>query len=346
MKGLSARAVCSVVIIVSGPACTALKPDDFPNAPSDADGVDANADDSGTLSDDAGRRDASSSDAGATRDGADAGSGPCDLTRPFDPPRQVAGLTSFLGAVGDLRLSPDLLTGYFSAQGGDAGPTYNLYTATRPEAGAPFASITPIVGPGINNGNDVISPTVRGDGEFLIYARTNAPNGAERSLFWATRASAGAPFDDRGALPSFDDAGATAVTTPYLREDGAVLYFASNATPISMLDIYRATWNGSRLDGQSLLANVNSFKNDFGPVITPDELTLFFTSDRNGGLDIWMATRGSTNVPFSAPVSVMELNTQDAEWPTFVTRDGCTLYLSSNRQPYGITQYVASRPAR
>ena len=63
-----------------------------------------------------------------------------------------------------------------------------------------------------------------------------------------------------------------------------------------------------------------------------------------------MARRTSTKDPFSNPKIVPEVSSPNADAPTFVTRDGCTLYFSiylkNDQNPYGVfAEYVARRPA-
>jgi hypothetical protein len=52
------------------------------------------------------------------------------------------------------------------------------------------------------------------------------------------------------------------------------------------------------------LTNLNSPGNDAGAWLTADELTLYFASDRSGGVgsfDIYVATRTSIDAVFSSP---------------------------------------------
>lgn len=83
---------------------------------------------------------------------------------------------------------------------------------------------------------------------------------------------------------------------------------------------------------------------DQDPTITEDELELFFFSDRAGNADIWRATRASLSAPWSAPVSVDELNTDDLEQNPAISRDGLRIWFSSSRDPVGL--YFASRTSR
>jgi Tol biopolymer transport system component len=87
-----------------------------------------------------------------------------------------------------------------------------------------------------------------------------------------------------------------------------------------------------------LLAGVNSDSttvvNDDMARLSPDELTIYFTSDRPGGTgsnnDIYTATRTSRSAPFGAPLPLGGINTPAASeaWPT-LTSDGLTLFFES-----------------
>jgi hypothetical protein len=82
-------------------------------------------------------------------------------------------------------------------------------------------------------------------------------------------------------------------------------------------------------------------------VVAPDELTLFFASNRRADpnrtdTDIWMARRSSVADGFDAPMQLDQLNTENADVPTWVSADGCVLYITSGQNlAYGI--YVATR---
>jgi len=76
-------------------------------------------------------------------------------------------------------------------------------------------------------------------------------------------------------------------------------------------------------------------KDDLGPAITPDGLTLYFHTFRQGnpgGGDIWRATRSTTGSPFSgAPVVVNGLNTDARDVDVTVTAGGARVYFASDR---------------
>lgn len=85
------------------------------------------------------------------------------------------------------------------------------------------------------------------------------------------------------------------------------------------------------------LESLNSPYSDFGPVITPDGNTMYFTADRPGGAggqDFWMSRR--VGGEWQAPVNVKELNTIQNEGPDSITADGKTMYFTGcNRRKDG-----------
>src|SRR6187402_3623321 len=80
---------------------------------------------------------------------------------------------------------------------------------------------------------------------------------------------------------------------------------------------------------------INSAFDDQAPVLSKDEKTLFFTSNRPGSLgrseDIWVSTRKTRNSPWGRPVNVGLLNTSSIERLRSLTSDGRVLLFMSDR---------------
>jgi len=76
--------------------------------------------------------------------------------------------------------------------------------------------------------------------------------------------------------------------------------------------------------------NVNSSSREFNPSISADGLSLFFNSNRSGGLggiDIWVATRETKDDDWDTPVNLgSTINTTDNEWGPSISSDGLSLY--------------------
>jgi WD40 repeat protein len=262
----------------------------------------------------------------------------------------VAGLETAATWLGGLRFSPDLRTAYFSAFGPNSVEgSSDLYSAARATPGSALDRVVPLAGMGINTAEEEADPTVSGEGLMLMFGRSQGL-GSQAHLYYATRSSISDPFNDMGLVPNVNVL-TTADKYPFLRQDGEALYFSSTRNLSANADIYRAAWNGSTFDPPVGVAELNTPYDDDAPVVTPDERTIYFTSERPdpaaaGGQDIWMATRASTSGRFSPATNVTEVNSPDSDIPTFITADGCTLYFSSTRGRTNEAAWVATKPPK
>jgi hypothetical protein len=274
----------------------------------------------------------------------------CNPDLPFGPPTPVPGLELTGGAtsIAGLRLSSDYLTGYFQAENrSDSFGLNDLYTATREDAGAPFTNIHPIVGTDVNTALDETDPTVSGDGLLLVFARGDV-GGPPVHIYGSGRPDPSMAFGMTDLLANVNS-DTIVDSSPFLREDGQVLYFASARTPPST-DIYRATRNGPDFAAPESVVELNTSFAETAPVVSPDGLVVFYASDRSdgnalGNYDVWMATRGPLDEAFSPPIDVASVNSPAMDMPTFVTRDLCNLYLASTRSGQ-LLMYVATKPSR
>ena len=95
-------------------------------------------------------------------------------------------------------------------------------------------------------------------------------------------------------------------------------------------DIYSVNLRKSSFSPYKL--NINTKYIEKSPCLSPDGNTLYFVSDRPGGLggkDIWASERLS-NENWSEPVNMgSKVNTNDDEESPFMMTDGATLYFSS-----------------
>jgi hypothetical protein len=94
------------------------------------------------------------------------------------------------------------------------------------------------------------------------------------------------------------------------------------------------------------LGNVNTERSEGGPRLSPDELTLYFESDRAGGpgqSDIWVTTRASRAAPFAAPTLLANVNAAGDEYTATALPNGLALALASNRDG-DFAVFLATRP--
>lgn len=126
------------------------------------------------------------------------------------------------------------------------------------------------------------------------------------------------------------------VNEPYLSTDGQTLHVAgAKIGGMTGGDIYRVRGGPPTFGGDSdLVAGVNSPGAESAPVVSDDELEMFFASDRessgvpaDAALDVFVAARPTTNLPFGVPVKLSALSTDDGtDWPVWLSPDRCDLY--------------------
>ena len=294
---------------------------------------------------------ADASDAGtdANADG-EAGPPPCDVTREFDTPVLIPSLST-PGHEGETRFpSDDELTVMYDAVRGDAGTT-DIFTATRASLTSPFGTPVRLAGP-VSTDDYEHAGNVTENGLMLFFEH-RPRTGTVSKINSATRLNTGDPF----GVPSPVDINTGDYTAmPFVRGDGKEIYHVSANGP-GATKIFVATLVAGTGYVQTEVSEVNLVKPggdpafQFAPVLTPNSLTIYFATTNHLAVparrdtDIWVATRARTTDKFSAPREVANVNTLQDEEPSWITADGCRLYLQSTRPggPGGQDLYVASR---
>jgi Tol biopolymer transport system component len=96
----------------------------------------------------------------------------------------------------------------------------------------------------------------------------------------------------------------------------------------------------------TLVASLNGTGRDLHAMIA-DDLTLYMTSDRRGTMDLFTATRGSSDAPWSTPSPLAGFSTNDTELSPFVTADGLTMvYGYAPQGQLNSDIYIATRSAQ
>jgi hypothetical protein len=331
-----ATAWVGVLALQMGMFCACVG--DSSTTPSDA-GGDGGAD--ATLSD------APADTGDATLDVVSEAGPACDLSKPFGAPVPITELNT---AADDssARLTHDELTVYFQRQASlDAGVeggagSNDLFTASRPSLTKPFGLPSPLTS--LNTAAGEVDPSPTGDNLTLYFVSDRAGGSGASDLWFATRTSTQGPFTNATNVASLNTS--SNENQPYILADGLTLYFMRWT---STWDLVRATRPGQgafSVDTSSVFGVVNTSANEGYPTVTPDELTLYFASNRAGGsgdYDVWVATRSSTNDPFGNVKNVTEVNTAQGDYPTWISDDGCRLYMTRVNGSNDI--YVATKPA-
>jgi outer membrane protein OmpA-like peptidoglycan-associated protein len=198
----------------------------------------------------------------------------------------------------------------------------------------------------INSPYDDFSPSVTPDGKSLYFTSrrpsTNKKMYVETKdfgddIFYSSLGTSG--WGKPLALPppvnSKDDEGAVSISA-----DGQTVFYSLCRRPDGMgdCDIYYSELNGTSWSAPKNLGRAfNSPAWDAQPSISPDGLTMYFSSRRFGSIDgsedIWVAYK-NTDGSWGKPVNLgPTINTGGSERSPFIANDGKTLYFSSNGRP-------------
>lgn len=226
----------------------------------------------------------------------------------FGPATPVAAFNTF-NSEELTDLSSDGLTAILQS---DRQGNGRIFSSTRPTLASAwsvpsntnFAATNTIT----NVGHGILSP----DGLSLFYQHN--PH-----IRQAVRASNAVPFSAGTLVPELNIA--TYERPGKMSADGLRMYL--EIFDGSALDLYLATrpslsdpW-GTPTQGP-FAANINgALTLELEPYVTPDELQLFYGSNRagsvGGSIDIWWASRASVSDPFSVPENLASVNTASQE---------------------------------
>ncbi|HEX3479577.1 MAG TPA: hypothetical protein VHT91_31355 [Kofleriaceae bacterium] len=264
----------------------------------------------------------------------------CNPTAAFGKPVALTALdTSADDEHADL--SADELTIYFSSTRPGGAGGFDLYQATRSSTSEPFGNVIPVQG--INTSGDERVPRMSANG-LSLYAMIAASTFPGLHIALATRPNVTVAFSAMRTVANVNNA--TNSADPYLLPSGSAMYLASDLA--GNPGLYRSVKVNGAFSTPTLVPGLNldtpAVENN--PVVTPDELTLFFGSTRPGGTgayDIYEAQRAHVADGFGAPVELKGLNTSAADVPNWISPDGCNLYFTRQEPNVGYQLYLASR---
>lgn len=275
--------------------------------------------------------DSTAIDGDAKSDSEAAAPGPCDLGKPFGTPVLVPAINSGVFDR-DAWLSPDELTIYLTSNRDPSG--YNdIYVATRATKGDDFPTPTTFLS-NVTTGYPEQRPTVTADGLRIYYSNSGVGALASADIFTASRTVTTDPFTSITNVTELNIAGSAINNGVAISPDGSSIWFASDRD--GDFEIFHATKGGATFTGLGKVTELNSGGFDNDPVPSADGLTIFLSSDRAGtgamgGRDIWTATRATPNGTFSTPTNVPELNSASDDRPVWLSADGCSMLLVSDR---------------
>ncbi len=189
------------------------------------------------------------------------------------------------------------------------------------------------LGAAVNSALDEFAPTITANGTRLMFTRGNGSAPFNRD-FWQSTLD-GEFWTTASRLPDRINR-ETNEGSPSLSADGQILYFAATDRPDSKgkSDLYMAQLEGREWgEARNLEFPVSTDYWESQPSATADGRTVYFVSDREGGLgglDIWVTSLDQDD-KWKVPVNVgAPINTSKDEVSPFIAKDGSTLYFASD----------------
>jgi Tol biopolymer transport system component len=177
---------------------------------------------------------------------------------------------------------------------------------------------------GLNVAGNLLDPTTSPDGSLLVF-RHNMPGD---DLYEASRVTP-ATFASPVAITNLNSA---STVQPLLPLEGNEMVFSSSRTGGG--DLYRTIRTGTTFSTPTQVTELSTANDEHDPVLAPDGLTLYFRSGRPaspGGYNIYVATRPTMSDPFGAAQLVPNVNSDADDGQSWISPDGCRLYISSAR---------------
>jgi hypothetical protein len=269
--------------------------------------------------------------AGATGGGSPSGGGGSAPLGPFDTPQPVAALSDAADD-DDPTFTADLLELYFNSARITGEP--DVWKSQRSSATDPWGP--PVAVPELSS--------IAFDSNFLI-----APDGL---TFWLS-----SERDGQGMTDIFVSSRATrtsAWSTPALviELNSPSYENVSGILPNGLLmlvdrgDQLHLSTRASLTTPWSPLApiaelNASPYNSDGW--LSPDALTIYFTSDRTGNIDLYVTTRLTDNGVFAEPTAILELNSSEADSDPFLSPDARYIMFSRSVSGGPREIYEASR---
>ena len=196
------------------------------------------------------------------------------------------------------------------------------------------------LGATINNSSDDQCPFVSPSGQMFIFASKRAGGQGVDDFYVSFRKN---PLDDLAweapqILAELNSSSDEFGESLFISPAGAPVIFFTSDRPggLGGNDIYTSTLQpNGKFSPPTLVRELSSSGNDGYPMVRPDGLEVFLTSNRTGGLggnDLWVSTRATVSEPWSPPVNLgAPVNTSAVEVRGASYAGGTRLMFNSNR---------------
>ena len=226
----------------------------------------------------------------------------------------------------DPTLTGDLLQVFFNREGG-------IWVSTRGSAGDMFGD--PVEVSELSTGLET-TPEISNDGLTMYFSSSRAPSDGNDDVWMSTRATGSAtwsaPIHVAALSSSSND------LSPTVSADGLALVMSRD--PTGSLDLYESTRATTSDTWGTLVAltAINSSSTDEDPILSLDQLAIYYDSTRDGDYQLWMATRASTADEFGSATKITSANTLGAETDPWISPDSRHLFFASNGTLYQVSR--------
>jgi hypothetical protein len=225
-------------------------------------------------------------------------------------------------------ITADRLTLYFAL---GVTTTEKIYRSTRTAKDQPFGPATEVTE--LNAIARQGTPFVNHDDTRIYFFRQPTPDQSSRDLWFASRNSPAEAFSKLTALVGLNSSYREHLA--WLTPDERTVYFASaRGTSSAETDIWMATrpMATGPFAALTLVGGLDSgLSEDQSPSLTPDQLTMFFTTDYSTSLDVYSATRATTSDAFGTPTREDGLSSSSDDTNVNLSPDGREIFISSAR---------------
>jgi hypothetical protein len=234
---------------------------------------------------------------------------------PWSSPQKVPGASSSSKAEENCTMSSDETEMIFTIDG-------HLYVMTRPTPADAWSSPQELAV--LNSTAQDTAPRLTPD-DLTLYFASDRPSGGDMDVWISTRTALGQPW----ASPSKVDE----VSTPKLEK------WLAPCAGGRYLMVRDASGNGTQLmegvlgaGGPSFVAGLAGGGYNSSTYVTPDCLSVYWTSDRGGpSADLYTSRRATLTSPWATPVALDELDSPSDDEDPWLSRDGRVMIFSSTR---------------
>ncbi|MGE0548910.1 MAG: hypothetical protein AB7O24_09450 [Kofleriaceae bacterium] len=266
----------------------------------------------------------------------------CDPNAAFGAPVLVPTVNSDLDE-STARLSPDELRIMFARR--NSGGTADLWFAVRARIEDPFDE--PQLITTVNSISSDLNPSSPPSELVLLYDTDRMTPGTYR-IWTSKRSVTTATFGPPSIRPEMMDN----EIHPMFANDSAVYFASSSRGGLGARDIFRANIasDGVLSEFSAVVGDVNSVANEDFPAVSQDERRIAFRRVVGTSGDVFIASRSTPQDGFGTASPVQGLSDPIIEEaPTWLSADGCHLYVHSNAAmdgvPLGYNLWMVTRAA-